>query len=250
MISVKKDIKVCIVNHSLVLQEFGYSAFNLNSNFSKFLYLFNFDNDFGYISDSFTNIKGENLLIKKIKSSEFLVYQGHHGGPLASASDLVIPSFLNVETNGYFLNFLGKAFLSLKLQQSFTLAKSNFSIFEIITFLFKDSFFKGSLNSSFSLTFLKNAFYSKSFLKNRKHFYFLDKITVYKNSFFDINSSSLTNFYFPKYSKKPFFFIVEGFVKPCVLDFYRTDIVSRNSRIMVTCSLKFKNTSNFRKNLC
>ena len=250
LINSKKELKINFVSHSLLLHELGYSSFNLDKSLGKFLYLFNLDSDFGYISDFFTNEKGENLFVEKIKASEFLVYQGHHGGKVALVSDLVIPSFLNVEIDGYFFNFLGKVFLSSKLQQNLSLAKSNCSIFEIITFLFKDTFLKGSSGFKLSLPFFQNSFYSKSFLNKKRYFNFLNGLVINKNRSFSFNGVSFVKFYFPKYLKKPFFFSSQGFVKPCVLDFYRTDIVSRNSRVMVNCSIKLKNTSNFRKNLC
>jgi NADH dehydrogenase/NADH:ubiquinone oxidoreductase subunit G len=242
-----KKLKINVINHSPLLNELGYDPITLKQGFGNFCYFVNFDNDFGYLKDFFTNEKGENFFIKKItSSSKFSVYQGHHGSDIVLICDLVLPTITSIEQNSFFLDYLGHFFNSPKLQQNENWVKTNSDVLNTITSLLNHEILTRAVKSNFSssLNEVKNAIYAKSDVSTKFHVDLNSLLLLKKQA---IKFGEVFGCSFTKDIEKNF--IVQGSLKPVVVDFYRTDNISRNSQNMAKCSLEFKVKSNFRKNL-
>jgi NADH-quinone oxidoreductase chain G len=158
-----KELNFSFINHSSLLSELGYDPFFTKKMISHFCFFINFDNDFGYLNDILSNSKGEDCFIHRItRSSNFSVYQGHHGSELVSCCDLVLPTFTKIEHNSFFLDFIGNFYFSPKIFQKQSLAKNNIDILDTVTSLLKSNVLVLALNrSSFvSLNMIKNLIYN------------------------------------------------------------------------------------------
>jgi len=147
-----------------------------------------------------------------VKSSAFQVYQGHHGDVNAINSNLILPSTSFIEKNTFYSNTLAVVQKTKKILFNPGNSRDDWKILNALIDNFGFSYFK--VRTSFDLV---------SFLSESTPF------ILYKRS-------SVLNF-FGFYSQSFYHFFTYSSVNN---NYYISDSITRNSKIMSLCFSKFK----------
>jgi NADH dehydrogenase (ubiquinone) Fe-S protein 1 len=160
----------------------------------------------------------------KVTSSEdtFVIYQGHHGDINASKADVILPGSAFTEKGASYVNAEGRPQETHRVFLAPDLAREDWKIVRALSEVCTPS--KVSYDT---IEVLK-----EQLCQVAPSFHMSDEISL----------CSFTTFDSPVYSpavvsRKP--------LTTKVIDFYKTDTITRASRVMTTCSSTYKNTSNF-----
>jgi NADH-quinone oxidoreductase subunit G len=161
-------------------------------------------------------MSADEINFEKIPKKTFVIYHGHHGDKAVKRADLIIPMSCFTEKEGIYVNLEGRPQISSQVK--FPIDGVNHSW----TFLNK-------LSKLFNLSLYSdhNDLREKMFL-NHEHLSYINQIQLSK-----INKNKKSKF---KFSNQE--------MKSNISNFYMTDSVSRNSKIMSDCSLAFLKETN------
>ena len=161
-------------------------------------------------------MSADEINFEKIPKKTFVIYHGHHGDKAVKRADLIIPMSCFTEKEGIYVNLEGRPQISSQVK--FPIDGVNHSW----TFLNK-------LSKLFNLSLYSdhNDLREKMFL-NHEHLGYINQIKLTK-----INKNKQSKF---KFSNQE--------MKSNISNFYMTDSVSRNSKIMSECSLAFLKETN------
>jgi len=157
--------------------------------------------------------------------SDFSVYCGSHGVNEASKSNIVFPGKVFTEKRSHYMNLEGLVQNTNRCSSSFVDARDDWKIFSAFLEYLKINL--GLNAKSFDSFFLIN--------KNLSYeFPFLNRVNLYNQSF--LVNIRLNNFFFSSQNSLKVY-------KIRLVNFYRTNIVTSFSRIMLECSrnIKIKN---------
>jgi NADH dehydrogenase/NADH:ubiquinone oxidoreductase subunit G len=152
----------------------------------------------------------------------FIIYQGHHGDINASKADLILPGSAFTEKNAPYVNAEGRPQETQRVFIAPDLAREDWKIIRALSEVCTPS--KMPYNTTEALK-KRLCQVAPSFCSN-------DEILSCSFSTFD--SSIYSPAVMPR---KPLY--------TKVVDFYKTDSITRASRVMATCSSAYKNISNF-----
>lgn len=147
-----------------------------------------------------------------IKSSAFQVYQGHHGDVNAINSNLILPSTSFIEKNTFYSNTLAVVQKTKRVLFNPGNSRDDWKILNALIDNFGFSYFK--IRTSFDLI---------SFLSESTPFILYKRSSVFK--FFGFHGQSFYHFFT--------YFSVNN-------NYYISDSITRNSKIMSLCFSKFK----------
>ncbi len=147
-----------------------------------------------------------------VKSSAFQVYQGHHGDVNAINSNLILPSTSFIEKNTFYSNTLAVVQKTKKVLFNPGNSRDDWKILNALIDNFGFSYFK--IRTSFDLI---------SFLSESTPFILYKRTSVFK--FFSFYEQSFYHFFT--------YFSVNN-------NYYVSDSITRNSKIMSLCFSKFK----------
>jgi NADH-quinone oxidoreductase chain G len=212
-----KNFKVNILNSNLTYLNFfeiGLKFFN--NKFMKFndcfIFLYNVDNE---------------IFLNKVLNNNFIVYVGSFFDVSGKVSNLIFPITLFFEYNGLFLNFEGK------LRKLFKVVNNNiFNSVDLFNLLFV--YMKLKIKRTF--------FIFNNFLKIIK---FFKKFNINWNFFIDYNKMNLSylnkqiNYYYLNF-KQIEIKIFDSFI----YNYYKTDVISKNSKNLNLASIDFINNLN------
>ena len=147
----------------------------------------------------------------KIPKKTFVIYHGHHGDKAVKRADLIIPMSCFTEKDGIYVNLEGRPQISSQVKFPIDGVNHSWTFLNKLSKLFKLSCFSDV-----------NDLREKMFLKH-EHLGCINEIKLSKTS-----KSKISKF---KFSNQE--------MKSNIPNFYMTDAVSRNSKIMSECSLAF-----------
>ncbi len=156
-------------------------------------------------------MSADEINFDKIPKKTFVIYHGHHGDKAVRRADLIIPMSCFTEKEGIYVNLEGRPQISSQVKFPIDGVSHSWEFLNKLSKLF-------NLEGFFDLNDLRE----KMFL-NHQHLSYINEIKFSK-----INKN--------KQSKLKF---SDQEMKSNILNFYMTDSVSRNSKIMSECSLAF-----------
>ena len=251
-----------LINQRLNFSNLFKFSFIFLSNFIKFsnIKILNnlFENDFisvlprsiGFISTSeegFSHLENINLSYNNNKSlnyylgfddfienkqsgNEWSCYQGQHGGDFLSKINLVLPTLLFLEKNSQFLNFKGELQKTNLVLVGFNDLFDDVILFNSLITLFNEKFYY--LNSFYNIIFfslnlkVSNLNFSFKTKKNTVSFKTFKYLSYYF-PYFTINNLNLSKF----------FVVVKNlFYNNLIVNYYKSDIITRSSKVMNLCS--------------
>lgn len=143
----------------------------------------------------------------KLKST-FTIYQGHHGDLGASNADVILPSAAYIEQSGIYVNLEGRAQISEQVSKPIGVAEEDYAIINNLAKYLKIDL---EISSLFDIR--------KKLAANYKAFANINKITEDKfTKFISKDKLSTTNISTPN------------------INYYMTDVISKNSVIMARCT--------------
>ena len=156
-------------------------------------------------------MSADEINFDKIPKKTFVIYHGHHGDKAVKRADLIIPMSCFTEKEGIYVNLEGRPQISSQVKFPIEGVRHSWDFLNKLSKLF-----------NFNVCTDQNDLREKMFL-NHEHLGYINKIKLSK-----INKN--------KYNKLKFSNLE---MKSNILNFYMTDSVSRNSKIMSDCSLAF-----------
>ncbi len=147
----------------------------------------------------------------KIPKKTFVIYHGHHGDKAVKRADLIIPMSCFTEKEGIYVNLEGRPQISNQVKFPLDGIQHSWDFLNKLSKLFNLSVFSNLIDLR------------EKMILNHQHLGYINEIKFSK-----INKN--------KYSKLKF---SNEEIKSNILNFYMTDSVSRNSKIMSECSLAF-----------
>ena len=156
-------------------------------------------------------MSADEINFDKIPKKTFVIYHGHHGDKAVKRADLIIPMSCFTEKEGIYVNLEGRPQISSQVKFPIDGVNHSWSFLNKLSKLFNLDVFSDL-----------NDLREKMFL-NHEHLGYINEIKLSK-----INKN--------KYNKLKF---SNQEMKSNILNFYMTDSVSRNSKIMSECSLAF-----------
>jgi NADH dehydrogenase (ubiquinone) Fe-S protein 1 len=173
--------------------------------------------------DSSNNLHGIDFFFNfdKIKtfyknSNSFKVYQGHHGDINASISNLILPTTAFIEKNSTYSNVLGIVQKTKKALFSPGNSRDDWKVLNALSEVF-----------SFNLSKIDGSIDLISCISR------ITPFILYKRNF--------SKFYFS--GLKDFIYFHNSSSKSVINNYYLSDNISRNSKIMSLCSVKFRGKS-------
>lgn len=161
----------------------------------------------------------------ELSKDTFVIYQGHHGDRNASKADLILPGAAFTEKSAPYVNAEGRTQETRRVFLAPDLAREDWKIIRALSEMMGESF--------------QLPYDNVGALKER--------LLQVSPTFFDFTKDELTSCSFEAF---PFNGVSSVALPrqpllPKVGDFYKTDAVSRASRVMTKCSSAYKKTSNF-----
>ena len=156
-------------------------------------------------------MSADEINFDKIPKKTFVIYHGHHGDKAVKRADLIIPMSCFTEKEGIYVNLEGRPQISSQVKFPIDGVSHSWEFLNKLSKLFNLSIFSNL-----------NDLREKMFF-NHQHLGYINEI---KSSKINKNKSSKL-----KFSNEE--------IKSNILNFYMTDSVSRNSKIMSECSLAF-----------
>ena len=147
----------------------------------------------------------------KIPKKTFVIYHGHHGDKAVKRADLIIPMSCFTEKDGIYVNLEGRPQISSQVKLPIDGVNHSWTFLNKLSKLFKLSCFSDA-----------NDLREKMFL-DHEHLGSINEIKLSK-----ISKKKPSKF---KFSNQE--------MKSNIPNFYMTDAVSRNSKIMSECSMAF-----------
>jgi NADH dehydrogenase (ubiquinone) Fe-S protein 1 len=159
----------------------------------------------------------------KASDKSFVIYLGHHGDVNASKADIILPGAAFTEKSAPYVNAEGRPQETRRVFLAPDLAREDWKIIRALSEI---------MGGSFQLPY--------------------DNVDKLKERLYQVAPSFMSNDVFVSCSFNAFDSKVESPVPVSrdpltkkVADFYKTDSISRASRVMTKCSSAYKNTSNF-----
>jgi NADH dehydrogenase/NADH:ubiquinone oxidoreductase subunit G len=159
----------------------------------------------------------------KTSDKSFVIYLGHHGDVNASKADIILPGAAFTEKSAPYVNAEGRPQETRRVFLAPDLAREDWKIIRALSEI---------MGGSFQLPY--------------------DNVDKLKERLCQVAPSFMSNDVFVSCSFNAFDSKVESPVPVSrdpltkkVADFYKTDSISRASRVMTKCSSAYKNTSNF-----
>ena len=166
-------------------------------------------------TNNFTYLLNVNSKYKRIDNKEFIVYQGAIASDNGKISNLILPSLTVYEMNTIFINTEGRSQEGYKVIQNLLNNKPDWTVLLAITKFLK---LKTGLNNENDIIEYINNYTPNSLEFNR---IIKTKIDLYSKG------NTLSR------NKKEF--IISNYIK----DFYKTDLITNNSKVMNDCSNSF-----------
>lgn len=187
--------------------EIACSELNFSNTHNQNSALLNYSVDWFYNYESMQKKPGSNFSYK--------VYQGHHGDSGAMNSNVILPSTSFVEKNSFYVNLLGMVQKTKKILFSVGSSRDDWKVINAFSEV-----------SGLTNLHIKNSFNLISFISKTSPF------ILYKRS----NLVNISN-NFISYSKMYFHFVsLNSFLN----NFYTSDSITRNSKVMSLCFSRFK----------
>ena len=161
-------------------------------------------------------MSADEINFDKIPKKTFVIYHGHHGDKAVKRADLIIPMSCFTEKEGIYVNLEGRPQISSQVKFPIDGVNHSWNFLNKLSKLFNLSLYSDL-----------NDLREKMFL-NHEHLSNINQIKLSK-----INKNKQSKF---KFSNQE--------MKSNISNFYMTDSVSRNSKIMSECSLAFLKETN------
>ena len=161
-------------------------------------------------------MSADEINFDKIPKKTFVIYHGHHGDKAVKRADLIIPMSCFTEKEGIYVNLEGRPQISSQVKFPIDGVNHSWNFLNKLSKLFNLSLYSDL-----------NDLREKMFL-NHEHLSYINQIKLSK-----INKNKHGKF---KFSNQE--------MKSNISNFYMTDSVSRNSKIMSECSLAFLKETN------
>ena len=161
-------------------------------------------------------MSADEINFDKIPKKTFVIYHGHHGDKAVKRADLIIPMSCFTEKEGIYVNLEGRPQISSQVKFPIDGVNHSWNFLNKLSKLFNLSLYSDL-----------NDLREKMFL-NHEHLSYINQIKLSK-----INKNKQSKF---KFSNQE--------MKSNISNFYMTDSVSRNSKIMSECSLAFLKETN------
>lgn len=236
-----KWMPCCYLNNScsiLHIKEIGIKLSSIdeynvqgNSNNKPSILILCETNDSTELRERITSIKknkGHNLII---------VYVGHHGSDLARIADIILPTSTFTEKQAFYLNIEGRLQQTNIVTRSPGDCRENWRVYKMLMLLFtkncinlQDAYTKQHLHNNMSDE------YGISYKNNDDH------ILVLKNNLpLHLNNELHSNIAFKSnmFEKTGSFAIQNSIISYSKTNYYLTDLITKNSKIMGQCSAAF-----------
>ena len=160
-----------------------------------------------YSSEVLYLLNADEVEIKK-SDSQFVIYQGTHGGENSDIADIILPSAAYSEKDGTYINLEGRSQRAFKASYPPGLAKEDWEIFDLISLSF------GNANTFKSLDDLREKLFDTH--PTLSHYDIVPELNLSSIKFEDAVSQDIK-------------------INIDTIDYYQTNIVARNSETMKQC---------------
>jgi len=160
----------------------------------------------------------------EVSGKGFIIYQGHHGDINASRADLILPGAAFTEKRGIYVNIEGRPQETMAALSPPGLAREDWRIVKALGIF---------MNHSYAHVYSQDMMLDNRLAKLSPSFERKDEVLecTLKSS---KPKTSVSSFIVPRIP-----------LREKILDFYKSNAITRASRIMATCSSFYKKRSNF-----